>query len=180
MSRIGKLPVPVPDGVTVELDGNHVQVSGPKGSLELTAPEGVSLATNDDGDVVVSPVDTSRDARSRHGLVRSLVANMVEGVASGYTKRLELVGVGYRAQQKGSDLEFQVGYSHPVLVEAPEGITLEAPAPTQVVVTGVDKQLVGQVAANIRSIRPPEPYKGKGIKYQGEVIRRKAGKAAGR
>ncbi len=180
MSRIGKIPVPVPDGVTVRVDGAHVAVSGPKGDLELTAPEGVTLSTNDDGEVVVTPVDASRDARSRHGLVRSLVANMVEGVSSGYSKRLELVGVGYRALQKGRDLEFQVGFSHPVLVAAPDGITLEAPAPTQVVVTGVDKQLVGQVAADIRKIRPPEPYKGKGIKYEGEVVRRKAGKAAGR
>ncbi|MBY5161577.1 50S ribosomal protein L6 [Salsipaludibacter albus] len=180
MSRIGKLPVPVPDGVTVNIEGSHVAVSGPKGDLEMTAPEGVTLDTNDDGDVVVSPSAATQDSRSRHGLVRSLVANMVIGVTDGYSKRLELVGVGYRAQQKGRDLEFQVGYSHPVLVEAPDGISLEAPAPTQIVVTGVDKQLVGQVAANIRSIRPPEPYKGKGIKYEGEVVRRKAGKAAGR
>lgn len=180
MSRIGKIPVPVPDGVQIDLDGDHVTVTGPKGDLAMTAPEGVSLSTNDDGEVVVTPTSDSRDSRSRHGLVRSLVANMVEGVSNGYTKRLELVGVGYRAQQKGKNLEFQVGFSHPVLVEAPDGITLEAPAPTQVVVTGVDKQLVGQVAADIRKIRPPEPYKGKGIKYEGEAIRRKAGKAAGR
>jgi large subunit ribosomal protein L6 len=179
MSRIGKLPIPVPDGVDVALDGLTVTVKGPKGELTRTMPDGVDIAT-EDGTVLVTRQGDTRTHRSRHGLVRALIANMVEGVTEGYTKRLELVGVGYRAQQKGSNLEIQVGYSHPVDVEAPDGITLQAPTPTQIVVTGIDKVLVGQVAANIRRIRPPEPYKGKGIKYEGERIRRKAGKAAAR
>ncbi len=180
MSRIGKLPVPVPDGVDVKIDGLTVAVSGPKGSLEQTMPEGVDLSLDDEQGVIVTRQGDERMHRSRHGLVRSLIANMVEGVTAGYEKKLELVGVGYRAAQKGSDLEIQVGFSHPVVVEAPEGITLQAPVPTQIIVTGIDKVLVGQTAANIRKIRPPEPYKGKGIKYEGEQIRRKAGKAAGR
>jgi large subunit ribosomal protein L6 len=180
MSRIGKLPVPVPDGVEVSLDGLQVTVKGPKGELTRTMPEGVTLSRDDDGAVVVTRNGESRTERSRHGLVRSLVANMIEGVTAGYAKSLELVGVGYRAAAKGSDVELQVGYSHPVLVEAPEGISLEVPQPTKITVSGIDKVLVGQVAANIRKVRPPEPYKGKGIKYEGEQIRRKAGKAAGR
>lgn len=179
MSRIGKLPVPVPDGVEVNIDGLTVTTKGPKGELVRTMPEGVALAVAD-GEVVVSRLGDERFQRSRHGLVRALVANMVEGVANGYEKKLELVGVGYRAQQKGSDLELQVGFSHPVPVIAPDGITLQAPVPTQIIVSGIDKELVGQVAADIRKVRPPEPYKGKGIKYEGEHIRRKAGKAAGR
>jgi large subunit ribosomal protein L6 len=180
MSRIGKLPVPVPDGVEVTLDGLTVSVKGPKGELVRTMPEGVSLSRDDDGAVVVTRDGDSRDQRSRHGLVRTLIANMVIGVTEGYTKALELVGVGYRAAAKGSDVELQVGYSHPVAIEAPDGIVLEVPQPTRIVVSGIDKVLVGQVAANIRKVRPPEPYKGKGIKYEGELIRRKAGKAAGR
>jgi large subunit ribosomal protein L6 len=180
MSRIGKLPVPVPDGVDVTLKGLDVTVKGPKGELSATMPEGVELGKDDDGAVVVTRLGDERMHRSRHGLVRSLIANMVEGVSNGYEKRLELVGVGYRALQKGSNIELQVGFSHPVLVEAPEGITLQAPQQTEVIVSGIDKVLVGQVAANIRGVRPPEPYKGKGIKYAGERIRRKAGKAAGR
>ena len=180
MSRIGKLPVPVPDGVDVSIDGLTITVKGPKGSLERTMPEGVALALDDEEGVVVTRLGDERLHRSRHGLVRSLIANMVEGVTNGYEKRLELVGVGYRAQQRGSDLEVQVGFSHPVVVNAPEGITLQAGTPTQITVSGIDKVLVGQTAANIRKIRPPEPYKGKGIKYEGERIRRKAGKAAGR
>jgi large subunit ribosomal protein L6 len=180
MSRIGKLPVPVPDGVDVTIDGMTVTVTGPKGTLTQTMPEGVDLVLDDEQGVVVTRQGDERLHRSRHGLVRSLVANMVEGVTNGYEKKLELVGVGYRAQQRGSDLEVQVGYSHPVVVAAPEGITLEAPAATQITVSGIDKVLVGQIAANIRKIRPPEPYKGKGIKYADERIRRKAGKAAGR
>ena len=180
MSRIGKLPVPVPDGVDVKIDGLTVTVKGPKGELERTMPEGVDLALDDEQGVVVTRQGDERMHRSRHGLVRSLIANMVEGVTKGYEKKLELVGVGYRAQQRGSDLEIQVGFSHPVVVEAPEGITLQAPQATQIIVSGIDKVLVGQTAANIRDIRPPEPYKGKGIKYEGERIRRKAGKAAGR
>ena len=180
MSRIGKLPVAVPDGVDVTLDGLTVTVSGPKGELTQTMPEGVEIARDDDGSVVVTRVSDARAHRARHGLVRSLIANMVTGVSEGYTRALELVGVGYRAQAKGNDLELQVGYSHPVLVEAPEGISFEVPQPTRVVVSGIDKVLVGQIAANIRKVRPPEPYKGKGIRYEDEHVRRKAGKAAGR
>ncbi len=180
MSRIGKLPISPPDGVEISLDGLHVTVKGPKGELSQTMPEGVEIGRDEDDNVVVTRLGDDREHRSLHGLVRSLIWNMVEGVSAGYEKRLELVGVGYRAQQKGSDLEIQVGYSHPINVEAPDGITLQAPTQTEIIVSGIDKQLVGQVAANIRRLRPPEPYKGKGIKYAGEVIRRKAGKAAGR
>ena len=180
MSRIGKLPVPVPDGVEVTLDGSTVTVKGPKGELTREMPGGVTLSRDDDGAVVVTRNGDSVMERSRHGLVRTLVANMVVGVTDGYTKALELVGVGYRAAAKGSDVELQVGYSHPVTVAAPAGIDFQVPQPTRIVVSGIDKVLVGQVAADIRKVRPPEPYKGKGIKYEGEHIRRKAGKAAGR
>jgi large subunit ribosomal protein L6 len=180
MSRIGKLPVPVPDGVEVTLDGSTVTVKGPKGELTREMPEGVTLSRDDDGAVVVTRNGDSVLERSRHGLVRTLVANMVVGVTDGYMKALELVGVGYRAAAKGSDVELQVGYSHPVTVAAPAGIDFQVPQPTRIVVSGIDKVLVGQVAADIRKVRPPEPYKGKGIKYEGEHIRRKAGKAAGR
>jgi large subunit ribosomal protein L6 len=180
MSRIGKLPVPVPDGVEVSLDGQTVTVKGPKGELTRTMPDGVTLSRDDDGAVVVTRNGDGRVERSRHGLVRSLIANMVEGVTDGYSKSLELVGVGYRAAAKGSNVELQVGYSHPVLLEAPEGISFNVPQPTRVEVSGIDKVLVGQVAANIRKVRPPEPYKGKGIRYENETVRRKAGKAAGR
>ena len=155
----------------------------PQGDLRrsrLEDTEGVELSRDEDGAIVVTRLGDDRPHRSLHGLVRSLIFNMVEGVTNGYERRLELIGVGYRALQKGSDLEIQVGYSHPVAVPAPEGITLQAPTQTEVIVSGSDKQLVGQVAANIRKIRPPEPYKGKGIKYAEETIRRKAGKAAGR
>ena len=179
MSRIGKLPVEVPEGVEVTLDGLHVTVTGPKGELSQVMPEGVSLSL-DDGSVVVTRLGDEPDERARHGLVRTLVSNMVVGVTNGYSKTLELVGVGYRALAKGSDIELQVGYSHPVPIAAPAGITFEVPQPTRIIVSGIDKVLVGQVAANIRKVRPPEPYKGKGIKYEGEQIRRKAGKAAGR
>jgi len=180
MSRIGKQPVPVPDGVDVKVDGLTISVSGPKGSLEQTMPEGVVLSLDDEEGVMVAPVDATQDNRARHGLVRSLVFNMVQGVTQGYSKHLEMVGVGYRAIQKGSDLEIQVGFSHPVMVEAPEGITLTVTDTTKIEVQGIDKAQVGQVAANIRKLRPPEPYKGKGIKYVDEVVRRKAGKAAAR
>jgi large subunit ribosomal protein L6 len=180
MSRIGKLPVPVPENVTVELDGLDVAVKGPKGELARTMPEGVSLGLDDDGAVLVTRNGDSRTERSRHGLVRSLIHNMIVGVTDGYTKNLELVGVGYRAAAKGSDVELQVGFSHPVVIAAPEGITFDIPQATRITVSGIDKVLVGQVAANIRKVRPPEPYKGKGIKYEGEIVRRKAGKAAGR
>jgi large subunit ribosomal protein L6 len=179
MSRIGKNPVPVPSGVETVVDGLHVRVSGPKGALEATMPTGVAIRPGE-GEVVVERTGDSPTERSRHGLVRTLIANMVTGVTQGYTTTLEMVGVGYRAALKGNDLELQVGYSHPVLIEAPEGITFEVPAPTRIVVSGIDKQLVGQTCADIRKVRPPEPYKGKGIRYEGEVVRRKAGKAAGR
>ena len=180
MSRIGKLPVPVPDGVDVTLDGRTVRVKGPKGELVREMPEGVQLSRDEAGAVVVTRDGDSRVERSRHGLVRSLVTNMVVGVTDGYAKSLELVGVGYRAAARGPDVELQVGYSHPVTIAAPDGIDFEVPQPTRVIVRGIDKVLVGQVAADIRKVRPPEPYKGKGIKYEGETIRRKAGKAAGR
>lgn len=179
MSRIGKQPVPVPSGVDVDIDGLTITVKGPKGELTSTMPEGVDITLADD-EVTVTPQGVTRDHRSRHGLVRSLIANMVIGVTEGYAKKLEMVGVGYRAIQKGSDLEIQVGFSHPVMVEAPDEITLVVEDQTKITVTGIDKALVGQVAANIRKLRPPEPYKGKGIKYVDEVIRRKAGKAAAR
>ena len=179
MSRIGKQPVPVPSGVDVTVDGLDVTVKGPKGELTQSMPEGVSIAVDGD-EVVVERNSDSRDDRARHGLVRSLVANMVVGVTEGYEKNLEMIGVGYRAQQKGRDLELQVGFSHPVDIEAPEGIELTVTDQTKITVKGIDKTVVGQVAANIRKIRPPEPYKGKGIRYTDEVVRRKAGKAAGR
>ncbi len=180
MSRIGKLPIPVPAGVDVAIDGLAVTVNGPKGELSRVMPEGVTLSIDEDGDVIVERTGDSRTERSRHGLVRSLIFNMVTGVTDGYSKALELVGVGYRAAPKGSDVELQVGFSHPVVIEAPDGISLDIPQATRIVVNGIDKVLVGQVAANIRKVRPPEPYKGKGIKYEGEHVRRKAGKAAGR
>ncbi|MEX2324506.1 MAG: 50S ribosomal protein L6 [Nitriliruptoraceae bacterium] len=179
MSRIGKLPVPVPSGVDVTIDGLQVSVTGPKGELSRVMPDGVTI-TLEDGQVIVVRNGDSRTERSRHGLVRALIANMVEGVSDGYSKALELVGVGYRAAPKGNDLELQVGYSHPVVVAAPDGIAFDVPQPTRVVVSGIDKALVGQVAADIRKVRPPEPYKGKGIKYEGEHVRRKSGKAAAR
>jgi large subunit ribosomal protein L6 len=180
MSRIGKNPVNVPDGVDVTLDGLTVTVKGPKGTLVQHMPEGVALSKNDDGAVVVTPTGETRTERSRWGLVRTLIANMIIGVTDGYSKVLELVGVGYRAALKGKDVELQVGFSHSVVIPAPEGITIAVPQPTRIEVSGTDKVLVGQVAANIRKVRPPEPYKGKGIKYENEVVRRKAGKAAGR
>jgi large subunit ribosomal protein L6 len=179
MSRIGKEPVPIPDGVDVALADDRVTVTGPKGELSEHVPEGVTVEIVD-GEVVVTRDSDHRDHRSRHGLVRSLIANMVTGVTEGYSKSLEIVGVGYRAQARGSDgLTIQAGYSHPVEVDAPEGVTFEVPSPTRITVRGPSKQVVGQVAANIRAIRRPEPYKGKGIRYAGEQVRRKAGKAAG-
>ncbi len=177
MSRIGRAPIPVPDGVTVTIDGQHVTVRGPKGELSHTVVEPIRVTQTDGVLNVERPTDRAPH-RALHGLSRSLVANMVAGVTDGFTKRLELVGVGYRAQMKGSDLEIAAGYSHPVIVEAPDGITFETPVPTQIVVSGIDKVQVGQIAANIRKVRPPEPYKGKGIKYEGEVVRRKVGKRA--
>ena len=177
MSRIGKQPVTVPAGVDVKIDGHIVTVKGPKG--ELTREFNPMMTINQEGEeIIVSRPDDSREARSLHGLTRTLIHNMVEGVSNGYQKKLQLVGVGYRAALKGKDLEMQLGFSHPVIVEAPEGITFEVPDNTHVNVKGINKQQVGQIAAEIRGHRPPEPYKGKGIHYVGEHIRRKLGKAA--
>ena len=177
MSRIGKMPITVPAGVTVTIDGSTVTTKGPKGELTRTFRPVVSI--EQEGDVItVTRPDDSREAKAQHGLVRTLVANMVEGVSNGFTKKLQLVGVGYRAALKGKDLEMQLGYSHPVQVKCPEGITFECPQPTEIVVSGPSKEQVGQIAADIRKWRKPEPYKGKGIRYEGEYIRRKLGKAA--
>jgi large subunit ribosomal protein L6 len=177
MSRIGKLPVPVPSGVDVSIDGQAITVKGPKGSLTHTVAEPITVSRGDDGAIAVVRPDDERESKALHGLSRTLIANMVTGVTTGYSKTLEIVGTGYRVQAKGSDLEFALGYSHPVAVPAPEGITFRVEAPTRFVVEGIDKQKVGEVAANIRKLRKPDPYKGKGVRYQGEVIRRKAGKA---
>ena len=177
MSRIGRLPVTVPSGVDVTIDGSNLTVKGPKGQLALDVVEPISVAKAEDGALQVSRPDDERDSRSRHGLTRSLIANMVEGVTNGYTKKLEIHGTGYRVVAKGSDLEFALGYSHPILIKAPEGITFAVENPTRFSVTGIDKQLVGEVAANIRKLRKPDPYKGKGVRYEGEHIRRKVGKA---
>ena len=177
MSRIGKKPVQIPAGVEVAVNGSHVTVKGPKGQLELDIYEKLSIEIADGVLTVVRP-DDERETRARHGLTRALIHNMVVGVSEGYTKSLELAGVGYRVQLKGTTLELSLGYSHPVMYEAPEGITFEVPDNTHINVKGISKQQVGQVAAEIRSKRPPEPYKGKGIHYVGEHIRRKLGKAA--
>jgi large subunit ribosomal protein L6 len=176
MSRIGKLPIPVPSGVEVTISGRDVTVKGPKGTLSHTVVEPISVV-QEDGSLLVKRPDDERDSKARHGLTRTLVANMVLGVTEGYSKTLEIVGTGYRVQAKGKDLEFALGFSHPVLVEPPDGISFAVEAPTRFVVSGIDKQKVGETAANIRKIRKPEPYKGKGVRYQGEVVRRKAGKA---
>ncbi|MDQ3432350.1 MAG: 50S ribosomal protein L6 [Actinomycetota bacterium] len=179
MSRIGKQPVPIPSGVEVELSGSTLTVTGPKGTLTQQIHPDITV-TVADGQVVVTRADDQREHRALHGLVRSLIANMVTGVTDGYTRRLQIVGVGYRAAARGSNgLTLQMGFSHPVEVDAPEGITFEVASPTRIAVSGADKQLVGQVAADIRAVRRPEPYKGKGIRYEGEQIRRKSGKAAG-
>lgn len=175
MSRIGRLPIPVPAGVEIAIDGREVTVKGPKGTLTLVVVEPISIEREDDN-LVVSRPDDHRDSRARHGLTRSLVANMVIGVTQGYEKTLEIVGTGYRVTAKGNDLEFALGFSHSVPVPAPEGITFTVESPTRFKVAGIDKQLVGEVSANIRKLRKPDPYKGKGVRYQGEVIRRKAGK----
>jgi large subunit ribosomal protein L6 len=179
MSRIGKEPVPIPSGVDVALSDGTVTVKGPRGELSQAIPDGVTVDIADN-EVVVTRASDHRKHRALHGLTRSLIANMVTGVTTGYSKSLEIVGVGYRAQARGSNaLVIQAGYSHPVEVTAPEGVTFEVPSPTRITVSGASKQVVGQVAANIRAIRKPEPYKGKGIRYAGEQVRRKAGKAAG-
>jgi large subunit ribosomal protein L6 len=177
MSRIGRRPIPVPAGVDVTVDGRTVRVKGPKGSLAHTVPEQIEVGRDDDGSLNVARTGEDRHTRALHGLSRTLVANMVVGVTEGYRKTLEINGTGYRVTAKGNDLEFALGFSHPVVVAAPDGITFTVERPTLFHVAGIDKQLVGEVAANIRKIRPPEPYKGKGIKYSDEVIRRKAGKA---
>jgi len=179
MSRIGKRPITIPAGVDVTLDGNHVSVKGPKGELSRRLHKDV-IVRREDGTIVVERPSDQGEHRALHGLSRTLVANMVEGVTTGFTKTLEIVGVGYRAETKPFGLTLALGYSHPIDYKAPEGITLRAVNPTTVEVSGTDKEVVGQVAAEIRSLRPPEPYKGKGVKYQGEVIRRKAGKAGGK
>ncbi|TDE88489.1 50S ribosomal protein L6 [Occultella glacieicola] len=177
MSRIGKVPVTVPSGVDVNIDGAEVTVKGPKGTLAHTIPAPITVARDDDGALVVSRPNDERESRSLHGLTRTLLANLVQGVTQGYEKKLEIVGTGYRVVAKGSTLEFALGFSHPVSVTAPEGITFAVESPTKFSVAGIDKQQVGEVAANIRKIRKPEPYKGKGVRYAGEQVRRKVGKA---
>ncbi|MBR7743067.1 50S ribosomal protein L6 [Phycicoccus sp. BSK3Z-2] len=176
MSRIGRLPVSIPSGVDVTIDGQHVVVKGPKGELSHTVAEPITVAREDDT-ITVSRPDDERESRSLHGLSRSLINNMVLGVTEGYTKKLEIHGTGYRVQAKGSTLEFALGYSHSITVEPPEGITFAVENPTRFSVAGIDKQLVGETAANIRKLRRPDPYKGKGVRYEGEHIRRKVGKA---
>ncbi|MEV7972450.1 50S ribosomal protein L6 [Cellulomonas sp. NPDC089187] len=177
MSRIGRLPVPVPAGVDVTIDGAVVTVKGPKGTLTHTVASPIQVARDEDGALVVTRPDDERLSRSLHGLTRTLISNLVVGVTAGYEKKLEIVGTGYRVTAKGSDLEFALGFSHPVVVSAPEGITFAVESPTKFSVAGIDKQQVGEVAANIRKIRKPEPYKGKGVRYAGENVRRKVGKA---
>ncbi|MEV4541838.1 50S ribosomal protein L6 [Micromonospora echinaurantiaca] len=177
MSRIGRKSIPVPAGVDITIDGQTVKVKGPKGELSHTLAEPITIERAEDGQLNVNRPNDERKAKELHGLSRTLVANMIVGVTEGYRKSLEIAGTGYRVTAKGKDLEFALGFSHPVLVPAPEGITFTVEKPTLFHVAGIDKQQVGEVAANIRKIRPPEPYKGKGVKYQGEVIRRKAGKA---
>jgi large subunit ribosomal protein L6 len=176
MSRIGRLPIPVPSGVEVTIADRDVTVKGPKGTLSHSVVEPITVS-QDEGSLLVVRPDDERDSKARHGLTRTLVANMVIGVTDGYSKTLEIVGTGYRVVAKGRDLEFALGFSHPVIVKAPDGISFTVEAPTRFVVSGIDKQQVGEVAANIRKIRKPEPYKGKGVRYSGEVVRRKAGKA---
>ena len=177
MSRIGKLPIDIPDGVDVQIEPGNVRVKGPKGQLEQAVSHDMSFDREDGRLVVKRPTDRG-EHRALHGLTRSLVFNMVEGVTNGFEKRLEIQGVGYRAQLKGRTLELALGFSHPVRVDAPEGIDFEVPAPTQIIVRGIDKQAVGEVAARIRKFRPPEPYKGKGVRYAGEYVARKVGKRA--
>lgn len=177
MSRIGKNPIEVPSGVDVKVVDGHISVKGPKGLLERDLHPDMIIAVDGGTLTVTRPTDERRH-RALHGLTRSLVANMVTGVTDGYAKVLEIQGVGYRCAAKGKNLEFQLGFSHPVTVEPPDGVTFTVETPTRLIVSGLDKQLVGQVAANIRSLRPPDPYKGKGVRYEGEFVRRKAGKAA--
>jgi large subunit ribosomal protein L6 len=176
MSRIGKLPITVPAGVDVTIEGQQISIKGPKGVLTHTVAEPITVGRDDDGTLAVRRPDDERRSRSLHGLSRTLVFNMIVGVTQGYEKKMEIHGVGYRVAAKGSDLEFALGYSHPVPVKAPEGITFAVETPTRFSVTGIDKQQVGEVAANIRKLRKPDPYKGKGVRYSGEKIRRKVGK----
>ena len=177
MSRIGRVPVPVPPGVEVNINGAVVTVKGPKGSLTHTIAAPIEVARDEAGALVVTRPDDERASRSLHGLSRTLVANMVTGVTDGYSKTLEIVGVGYRVADNGGKLEFALGFSHPVVITPPDGITFTVESPVKFHVTGIDKQKVGEVAANIRKLRKPDPYKGKGVRYQGEVVRRKVGKA---
>ena len=178
MSRVGRSPIPVPSGVDVTIASGNISVKGPKGSLSRTVPDPITIR-QEEGTLLVERPDDLRESRSRHGLVRALVNNMVVGVTNGFTKELEIIGVGYRAAAQGTNkLDLALGFSHPVSVDAPDGITFEVPTPNRIIVRGIDKEAVGQVAANIRKIRKPEPYKGKGIRYAGERVIRKAGKAA--
>ncbi|WP_413452128.1 50S ribosomal protein L6 [Georgenia phoenicis] len=177
MSRIGKVPVPVPAGVDVTIEGSVVTVKGPKGTLTHTVAAPIAVARDDEGAIVVTRPNDERESRSLHGLTRTLIANLVTGVTQGYERKLEIVGTGYRAVAKGSSVELALGFSHPVVVDPPEGVTVTVESPTKLTVSGIDKQQVGELAANIRKIRKPEPYKGKGVRYAGEQVRRKAGKA---
>ena len=176
MSRIGKMPIAIPAGVEVKIDGQEISVKGPKGSLSHTVPAPITVVMEDNNLIVARP-DDERNSRSLHGLTRTLIANNIEGVTKGFTKGLEIVGTGYRVTAKGSAIEFALGYSHPILVEPPAGISFQVEGNTKITVVGIDKQAVGEVAANIRKLRKPEPYKGKGVRYAGEVVRRKAGKS---
>ncbi|ONI61417.1 50S ribosomal protein L6 [Okibacterium fritillariae] len=176
MSRIGRLPIQIPAGVTVSVDGRQVAVKGPKGELALTVAQPIEVAI-EEGQVLVTRPDDERDSRSLHGLTRTLIANQIIGVTEGYTKGLEVVGTGYRVQQRGANVEFALGFSHPVMIEPPAGITLTVEGNNKLTISGIDKQAVGEAAANIRKIRKPEPYKGKGVRYAGENVRRKAGKS---
>ena len=177
MSRIGRLPVPVPTGVDVTITGNDVTVKGPKGTLSRTIAQQLSVTRQEDGSILVTRPDDERESRSLHGLSRTLINNMVVGVTEGYSKQLEIVGTGYRVAQKGTGIELSLGFSHTVSVDAPEGIELKVDGNLKIIVSGISKEQVGEVAANIRKIRPPEPYKGKGVRYAGENVRRKVGKA---
>ena len=180
MSRIGKLPVPIPENVTVDLqENNYMVVKGPKGQLERQLHPKINIEVKEN-EVVVTRQDDSKFSRSLHGLTRQLIANMIDGVSKGFTKKLQIIGVGYRAEMKGKKLVLTLGYSHPIVFSAPESITITTPSPTEILISGIDKELVGLIAAKIRSFRKPEPYKGKGVRYENEYVRRKAGKAAGK